>query len=427
MRSAACALLLVSAIAPSNCDAAADDPDAAVNAGWASDARALVDMIAAVHPNPWRHSSREAVLAAALRAAEPGIPLDARRARLAAALALVGEGHTKPTDPKGEWTRLPIAFERFPDGILATVVYAGDWEISRSGSDPSPLRPEDLAGAKVKAIGGEPIDGLLERAAAYACAENAQGLAIESLRMLILGPTLTDLGLVRPDGRVELRLELAASAASGGEATALVRPGAVKQSVEYVAGFDAWRKSGLRLWSSLLEGGKVAYLAYNVCDGADPFPAVAGEFLDAASGKQVTDVVVDLRYNRGGNSWPFSSKLLPKLKKLAKQKRLWVLAGRGTFSSGIIALKELKVDAKATFVGEPTAEGYTSYGEVKNISLPYSGFSFITSSRLFKLVRGAPEGQPIEPDIRADLVCDDFLTGRDRVLERVLEAARSGS
>ena len=69
-------------------------------------------------------------------------------------------------------------------------------------------------------------------------------------------------------------------------------------------------------------------------------------------------------------------------------------------------------------MGESTVEGYNSYGEVKSVTLPYSGFSFITSSHFFKLASGVREGQSIEPDIRVELMSADFAAGRDLVLER---------
>lgn len=418
------ALFLAAAFLLASCgsEASARRAEDPIRNAWEGNARALVEGIEAIHPNPWRNASRREVEAAALRAAEPGITEGMRRARIVAALALIGEGHTSSQPWMNRSPRLPLSLRLFPDRVMATAASSASWEISGPEGTETLSGAEGakaVAGSRVISIGGLPIEAALARLGTYACAETALGRRVEAVRLATNGDALADLGWIAGDGRVELGLELA----DGRTVAARAAPGYAQGSLAMIQGTEAYRRAGEPLWTCLMRGGSASYLAYNDCSDEAPFDSVIAEFLAASGAEGVSDVIVDLRYNGGGNSWPFTSKVLPELKRLGQSRRLWVLAGTDTFSSAIIALKELRVDAGATFVGSPTVEGYTSYGDIRAVTLPFSDFSFFTSTKLFRLVPGVPEGLSIEPDVLEETGAADFAAGRDTVLERALSGS----
>jgi len=398
-----CALGLLTACAPPT-------PPPRLDPGWASDARQLVEILDRTHPNPWRRATRAEVLGAALRAAEPGLTDAVRRGRLRAALALLREGHTRADLWSTNPSVLPLELGRFRDGLAVTRVFEGRWTL------PPGLTPEGLLACRLTGIGGEAVGSFQVRASAYASAENPEGLLAATPALAVDGDVLAALGLVGADSGVELEF------VTPDQKSWKVRawpsaPGAGQPNVRAgLTGPATWQRRGDPLWNETSQAGAVVRLVYNVCQEGPDFGPVTRAFLAAAGRPEARTVLVDLRTNGGGDSWPFTSKLLPGLRALAGSKTLVVLAGPDTFSSAIIALAELR-SIGAVFVGEATSEGLNSYGEVKGFRLDHSGFSFITSSKHFELEAGHPEGEALSPDRQVTTTSADFAAGRDPVLE----------
>jgi C-terminal processing protease CtpA/Prc len=133
-------------------------------------------------------------------------------------------------------------------------------------------------------------------------------------------------------------------------------------------------------------------------------------------------VVVDLRWNGGGDSRVIS----PLKKALAARPKLaghvYVLIGPNTFSSALDNAMEWKRELRATLVGEPTGGkpgGY--YGEVKKLTLPNSKLVVRYTSKYF----GGPPDQDassLTPDIAAPLTLGDLISGRDPALGAAITA-----
>lgn len=384
-------------------------PGAVLDSGWEKDARFLVEELARIHPNPWRKVPRQTVLATALRAAEPGLEFGVRVARLTSALALVHEGHTLPSW-RNPVQRLPFQLELFADGLRVVVVQDGAWQTDG-------FAPAELSGAALRSVGGQDVVRLTARLGAYASAENQVAVLAAVPRMAVDAGILADLGLVDADGWVRLGFE----SVSGRRLEARARP-STGDPLAVTGRPLALRQAHVPLWTQTLSGGKAAYLAYNRCSGDYPFDDVTAQFLELSRRPEVSAILVDLRFNSGGNSAPFSNRVLPELRSLAQTKTLVVLAGVNTFSSAIIALIELR-EAGAVFVGEATSEGANSYGEIKEVKLPFSGYRFITSTKYFEFLPGVPEGLPIEPDRPVVAAFADFDAGRDPVLAAGLAEA----
>ena len=121
-------------------------------------------------------------------------------------------------------------------------------------------------------------------------------------------------------------------------------------------------------------------------------------------------IVIDLRYNSGGNS-----EVIKPLVEVLKEKDvdIFVLIDEGTFSSAVLNALTLKNELDAIFVGRPTGGSASHYGEIKSGTLPNSGLGFTYSTKFFDFgISG-----PLMPDILIEKDIDDYIDGVDTDLK----------
>ena len=101
------------------------------------------------------------------------------------------------------------------------------------------------------------------------------------------------------------------------------------------------------------------------------------EFTDTNS---INKTILDLRNNRGGDN--FKARALLKVfrdqKKVNKHGKFFTLISRRTFSAGVNLATLLENQTKTIFIGEPTGQGPTQFGDAKGYKLPNSGIHFFT-------------------------------------------------
>jgi hypothetical protein len=96
---------------------------------------------------------------------------------------------------------------------------------------------------------------------------------------------------------------------------------------------------------------------------------------------------------------------------------LYTIIGRATFSSALMNAFDLKSRTRAILAGEPTGGKPNHFGQVSSFILPTSRVQVFHSTRFFRLTESDP--QSLEPDIFVEITSQDFLEGRDPVLEAV--------
>ena len=153
---------------------------------------------------------------------------------------------------------------------------------------------------------------------------------------------------------------------------------------------------------------------YHACAEMPNFPF--SDFVTAVSDlideNGYSRIVIDLRYNGGGNSEVINP-LIDVLKE--KNAEVFVLIDEGTFSSAVLNALTLKEDLGAVFAGRPSGGSASHYGELKSGTLPYSGLAFSYSTKFFD---NGVSG-PLMPDILIEKDIDDYRNGIDTDL-RVL-------
>ena len=172
-----------------------------------------------------------------------------------------------------------------------------------------------------------------------------------------------------------------------------------------------------------LPDSQTLYLQYNRCldDPKKSFAALAAEMFAFADAHPVERMIVDLRFNAGGDP-QVSKSLLDGLEarpSLANSGKLRALIGSSTFSAGLEAALDLRNDFHAQLVGRPTGGKPNSYGDPGMIVLPNSK---LRVHYTVKFIRLSPNSDPpsLEPDLAAPFSLDDYLAGRDPILDAAL-------
>jgi C-terminal processing protease CtpA/Prc len=172
-------------------------------------------------------------------------------------------------------------------------------------------------------------------------------------------------------------------------------------------------------WSATIPGTNILYIQYSECVDAPDLPMKdfarkMAEFIDQL---KIEKVIVDLRFNGGGNS-EVARPLIDVLKnnKQINQKgNLFVLIGRGTFSSAVINAQQLRTETAATLVGEGTGQKPNHYGEMKTLHLKNSGLPVTYSTKYFKFTE--KDEPSMMPDVAVTASSEDFFSGRDPGIE----------
>jgi hypothetical protein len=332
--------------------------------------------------------------------------------RLMRIVASANVGHNilyLPRLGNGFLNRLPLTFEWFPDGLGIT---AASSEYAAA------------IGTKVLQFGAMNPDQLLAAFAPYIPHENDVWLKQLFPDYAASAAMLRGLGLLSPEHNViSLRL-----VRPGGEPFSLeVAPGDPR--IKQLSFSDALNvpaplflsHTGDDYWHRYLDDSRTLYIQYNNCrnDPAKPFDQFARTVLADMDARDVGRVVIDLRLNPGGNSTVIDP-LMSGLKSRLKGRRVYVLVGSETFSSGLLNALQLRHNLHATLAGGEGGENLDSYGEARTIVLPHSKLTVQYTTRYYSMsgYAGMPK-DALKPDLPVERTLADALAGRDPVLETV--------
>ncbi len=323
-------------------------------------------------------------------------------------------GHTvvqPPNGPRG-FHRLPLGLYWYSDGLAVT-----------SAAE----QYTQALGTRVVRIGSMTPEKLEAAVAPYISYENDVWLHQQSPSFMTIVELLRHLGIASDDGSVEFTM------AKPGDKpfTMKISPANPGVRVPLVNVTDAFhiptplfrKQPQSYYWYEYLAEQRTLYIQYNRCQD-DPqlsFAEFTKKVLDFADAHPVERVIVDLRFNSGGNSnviKPLENGLKAR-PALSKYGHLYALMGRATFSSGLLAAVDFRDDLHAILIGEPSGEKPNSYGEIKYLTLPNSKVEVQYSTKFFTIIKN---GDPttFDPDVSVPHSLADALAGRDPALEAAL-------
>ncbi len=381
----------------------------------------LGDGIRRIHPNPfWRQSQAE---------------FDASLAAAPAHLAVLDDA-----DARAEVMRLTAHIDGHTGVYLGEVgfhLYA--IHLYRFGDDIAIIAAADpaLVGATVLSIDGVPTSAAASAVTPYSPFDNAATIELVVPTLLTTPEVLHAAGVIDDVDAPHYLVRLT----NGTEQT--IDPAQLSWDqfmvtdprpigMTKIAAIPALARIDDPFWTTELDtapaGGHTLYLQYNeVVDtsGSKSIGQLADEIDTTLSSGRITRLVIDLRYNPGGNDRTYAPLLdvLTTNPTLARPGALVVLIGRQTFSAAVLLATQLDKQTNVVFVGEPTGGSPNIYANPRPLTLPNSGIVVNVSSEYYEF--GGPDDRrdAIVPDIAATAALDDLLAGRDPVLDAALALA----
>jgi hypothetical protein len=355
--------------------------------------------------------------------------------------ALAQNGHDSVDFGSGAWapsTRLPFRMIWFPDGMV----------VARAGPQES-----DLLGARVMRLEGLSPAELLERLRPL-CGGTDTYRKWDLMWFVENGGLLRALGVARDPDRLRFRFLLP----DGREIARTIQfvpkaslPGGAESGRYWSpAPIDAEKLKG---WETAIDNIPVPlyledadtlyrvvrmpklhalYIQFRANSDEDgqyikPF---AQHVLDEIENRRPENVVLDLRFDIGGNI-DATQELLRAIATLTPG-RVFLLVGRYTFSAGIAAAAIVRHDgARVTVIGEELGDRLRWWSEIDVTCLPHSHLCLRGTHGLWDLVKGC-KGEAgcygdrydalvgsLKPDIFAPLTAAAWLSGRDPGMEAV--------
>lgn len=328
-------------------------------------------------------------------------------------LPLLDDGHAFLDIPSGELSRaLPVQFYLFEEGVHIT------------SAEPAHA---DLLGARVLAFDGTPVADVLRAVDAVICRDGhndyrSAELAADWLRKV---PILHAIGAVRAPDSVRITT-------ADGDSVLPAVPGYDPRAKHFpmsttMRQLHDPRTAPLYLrhtdkiyWFEVLAAQRMVYCQVNIItdDPAEPMAAFARRLADTVAAHDLTRLVLDLRWNRGGNTF-LTPPLIAAILGCAE---LYLIVGRRTFSAAGNTASHLQWFAgpRLTVVGEPSGYTLDFTGETVPFTLPYSGFRCNISNLHWQGMTPLDRRAWIPPDIHTPPTFAAYRDNRDPAMAAVL-------
>ncbi|MEE2524864.1 hypothetical protein V0U79_00680 [Hyphobacterium sp. HN65] len=399
--------------------------------------RIVYDRIAETHPDPyWFHSQAEweALRDRLLASETPPTSVD-HYFDLAELMAMALDTHVQiypGEDTPGFQTSYPVRFRVFEEGIF---VSAAD----------DPYR--DWVGQRVVGIGGQDVETLARDLTRYAFSDNPTRQYSWSVEHLLIQPaTYLHLGMMDEAGRVAVEL----TSSSGERSHAYldetvdaglldVIDGGTSEAYFWPEGWTTLDSlsvaptplSRTRLhenyWYELIDNGRTAYVQFNTSSDAEDGPGFIDFTLALFTELNALEtpperIIIDARYNLGGwieRGFPLAF-LSGQRPFCCDTVSTILLIGPETISAGSVFAGVMEIAANPLVIGQPTGGRPNIFMNHSGIDLPYSGFYAESSSAIYTGTDTSDHRIQVNPDILIPERFDDFMAGRDVVLERAL-------
>jgi hypothetical protein len=390
--------------------APATDAEAPRDERWRADLAYLADFLPKLHVKPFTITSEEDFRARVAELDEAISELSDLQInlRLMALVASLGDAHSSigfAEQPRA----LPVQFEFFGDEMRVIAV-------DRNCAD--------VAGGKVTHIGGVELKDVLASVRPLIACETECWFRCQAPSMLRLTDVIYGLGLSESEGEVKVEV----ITESGEEKTCTIELPPPGRQVEYevreapVENRPLYLSERAYYWYRYLDDSRTFYVQYNACHESPqrPMSKFTMEVENALDVQAIDRFVLDLRRNMGGSSTLLNGliRAVAERKSSGHIKRCYVITGCETFSAAALNALDFRQATGALVAGEPMGNKPNRFGQLNVFTLPNSGLHVQYATKHFVRLPGDP---PIlAPDIPVEITWDDYLEGRDPVMERIL-------
>ncbi len=336
------------------------------------------------------------------------------RLTLPAEAAVDTQSHTPTAAPKPGLTFhvLPLKLYLFSDGL-----YVQATTPDRRG----------LVGARVVRIGTMTAEAALEAVRPAVHYDSEMWFKLEGPQFLTVPEILQACGVTGTVERTPLTLDK-----DGGIETVVLEPLPSGPEPAWVVWSDTsgapkplyLRNIDKPFWFEILPGRKAVYAQVNAIrdDTAETLAAFSARMIAAAEAAGAERIVLDLRLNDGGDNYLGRGLVLALIgvKNINRYGRLFTIIGRNTFSAAVSVVSALERWSETIFVGEPTGNAPSQYGDSRRYQLPHSGLTVRLSSVYWRDAEVDERRPWVAPDIAVGLAWADYAAGRDPALEAAL-------
>jgi hypothetical protein len=187
-------------------------------------------------------------------------------------------------------------------------------------------------------------------------------------------------------------------------------------------------------WFEHLPDTGMLYFQYNRSEDApgEGTKAFGERLVQEIRRKKPTSFVLDLRFNTGGNL-ELSAALMKQLVEETRGLKRFVITGRATFSAGITPALPWRQAGDVMFVGEPVGDDLDFWAEGRNIRLPNSGYDAHFANALHSYsATPCPAGIPclesnvesLKPHLPVVSSWADYRAGKDVAFEAIRRSLR---
>lgn len=371
---------------------------------WREDLRYISEEIPKRHKNAFHFTTREQ-FEKAVADLDKQIPvLDDTQIvfGFAKIFALIGDGHSTLY---WNWTYGRVPLRLFWFGKELRVVKA----------DPKFPR---VNGAKITKIGGVSIEEIFKRSREYISQDETPQFVLEASANFLTFPAfLKQTGAAQSNDKANFEFLDAKNKKFSLE---IASDSTYKQVWIYPFKIaPLWLENQDKpLAYKFLPESKTVYVQFQSYPRRKEFKKFSDELFTFLDKNEIEKIVFDLRSNGGGDftrGRDFFVKQLKTRPNLTKKGKLFVIAGRRTFSAGMSNAADFRNEFGAILVGEPTGQKPNGYSENRNYKLPNSHLDFSVSTQIYKF---APTDAPgLTPDKLIEPDWQTFKTGRDTALE----------
>jgi hypothetical protein len=344
------------------------------------------------------------------------------KCRLAQIVASIGDAHTSLNLSSDNSLSYPLTIRWFGEELR---VIAAD------------KAHKAILGKKLTHINDIPINELMRKTDTLISHENGQWLKVKDVQYVVMPGVLKFLGITAED-TAEFTFEDDNNDISKSD----LRPQACvpENMVDII---DQMPVKPLRFqydhnsiadtfyWYRYIPEDKILYFQYNECmdrnlardsgnvnfEKYPDFKIFSDGLLKVIAENNIDKFVIDLRSNTGGNSTLMSG-LADKLAGIENLKgKVFVLIGRETYSSGVIAAVDLLDGTNAIFCGEPTGGNVNGYGDIRGLLLKNSKLQISYATQYFDL-SDKYKGN-IVPEMEVNETFNSYKKGIDAVYEAI--------
>lgn len=390
-------------------------------AEWRADLQLLAKEFPARHPAPFLNITRAQwdSAVASLNRRLPTLNQDQTLVAFFQLVALPGDAHTTvQPNPARPLHFYPIELYSFEDGLF----------VRRADSAHA-----SLVGARVVRFGNASSDEAMARVATIIPHENDWWVRAWGPFWLTTAEMVNGLGLTTDPDRLTLVVER-----SGKQETVTLAPaGAMAHGEGGAVDMSRWvsmrsasaplsaERPGEMFWWTWLPDSHTLYVSLRAVVPAPNSATNRGQWNQVfalADSLQPARLVLDIRENTGGNGALNRYPVQQILRRpwLDRPDRLFVIIGRRTFSAGQQFANLLEAWTQATFVGEPTGQQPSQYGDHRPLELPNSRLTVMISTVFHQAPDEFDRRDFIPPDAYAPLTSEAYRNGQDPALSAAL-------